>query len=79
MILSTLSPTTSPHLSSVRLAFVGSPSNLTPEFSIGDMGTYLQRIADQVTRIECGFEGVVNFTVILDPKFKVVSNIQYPT
>jgi len=76
--LSALSPTTSPHLSSVRLAFPGSPSNLTPEFSIKDMGTDLQRIADQVTRIERGFEGAANFMAVLDPKFKAVSNIRCP-
>jgi len=77
MALSTLSPTTSPHLSSLHLTFVGSPARLRFEFSIEDMGNDLQQIADQVTRIEREFEGAVNSTVVRDPRFEAALNIQY--
>ena len=77
MALSTLSPTTSPHLSSVRLAFIGSPSYLREEFPIEDMGNDLQRIADQVTRIKREFDGAVNSTVIRDPKFEAALKVWY--
>ena len=78
MALSTLSPTTSPHLSSLQLAFIGSLSDLSPQFLIEDMGNVLQRIADQVTRIKCEFEGAVDSTVIQDPKFESVLRIRFP-
>ena len=76
MALSTLCPTTSPHLSFLQVAFPGSPSNL-PESSIENLRNDLQRVRHQITRIKREFEGAVNFTVILDPKFEAVSNIQY--
>ena len=69
MALSTLNPTTSPHISSLRLNFIGPPTRLRPGFSIEDMGDALRQIADQVARIEQEFEGVVNCTVIRDPRF----------
>ena len=74
--LSTLSPTTSPHLSSLGLLFFGSSSQLRPEFSIEDVGNDLQRVADQITRIERESEGAANFTVVLDPIFWVACNIR---
>jgi len=75
MALSALRPTTSPRLSSLRLVFFGSPSNLPRGFSIQDMSNDHQRIADQVTRIEREFEGAVNPTIIRDPKFEAVLNM----
>jgi len=77
MVLSTLSPTTSPRLSSLQLDFMGSSSNFSPEF-FEDMGDDLQRITDQVTRIEREFEGAVNSTVIRDPKFDSRFKIRFP-
>jgi len=39
---------------------------------IAGMGSDLQRIADEVARIEREFEGRVTFTVFPDPKFQMV-------
>jgi len=77
MVLSTLSPITSPHLSSLQIGFFSSPPNLLPEIS-EDMSNDLQRIADQVARIEREFEGAVNSTVIRDPNFESVLKIRFP-
>jgi len=77
MALSTLNPTTSPHLSSLQLTFIGSTYHLPSQFSIGGMGNDLQRIADQVTRIKCEFDGAVNCTVIRDPSFEARLKIRY--
>ena len=77
MVLSTLSPTTSPHLTSLQLTFLGSPSDLPPTF-FEDLGDDPQRIADQVIRIEREFEGAVKSMVIRDPKFESVLEIQFP-
>ena len=77
MVLSTLSPATSPHLSSLQLTFLGSPSDFPWVFS-EDIGDDLQRIVDQLTRIEREFEGAVNSTVIRDPKFELLMKIRFP-
>ena len=77
MALSTLSPTTSPHLSSLQLTFIGSPSHIPSEYSIEGMGSHIQRIADQVTRIKREFNGAVNSTVIRDPRFEAMLKTRY--
>ena len=70
--LSTISPTTSPRLSSLRLDFIGSPYNRSVDSLFEDVGEDLLRIADEVGRIKREFEGAVNFTVVRDPTFEVV-------
>ena len=74
MALSTLRPTTSPRLSSLRLDFGGSYSNRF-EYLIEDSGNDLQRIGSEVARIEREFEGRVNFTVARDTNFEVLFDI----
>ena len=70
--LSTISPTTSPRLSSLRLDFIGSPYNRSVDSLFEDVGEDLLRIADEVGRIKREFEGAVNFTVVREPTFEVV-------
>jgi len=80
MALSTISPTTSPRLSSLRLDFVGSPYSRTVGSLIRDVGDDLLRIADEVARIKREFEGAVYVTVVRDPTFEVVlgrSNVRF--
>jgi len=72
--VSTLRSTTSPRLSSLQLDLAGTPLNQSVESLIEDMGNDLQRIADEVTRIDREFEGAVNITVVSDSKFKTVLN-----
>jgi len=73
MALSTLRPTTSPHLSTIRLDFAGAIiGSRHVETSIRDMGDDLRRLADEATRIEREFEGAVNLTVLRDSRFEVV-------
>jgi len=67
--LSTIGPTTSPRLSSLRLTFAGSPSPRSIESLIEHLGDDLLRIAGEVTRIEREFEGVLNITVVRDLQF----------
>ena len=84
LALSTLGPSTSPHLSSIRLDFaVGSSIiNRSAETLIVNMGNDLRRIADEVARIEREFEGTVSLTVRLDSVFEVVLdtlNVSFPS
>ena len=73
MALSTLKPATSPHLSTIRFDFSCSPGVTRPvEASIREVGSDLQRIAEEVARIEREFEGTVNLTAFLDSVFKEV-------
>ena len=71
--LSTLRPTTSPRLSTVRLSFY-SPMRRSLETMITNMGNDLRRIADEIVRIEREFEGAVKFTVTPDSRFQAVLN-----
>ena len=71
--LSTLRPTTSPRLSTVRFEFTCEPTTAQPiEILIDEVGDYLRQVAHEVARIEDEFEGVVNFNVVPDPKFEMV-------
>ena len=71
--LSTLTPTTSPRLSAVRLEFTYEPTVAqSVELLIREAGNSLQQVADEVARIEREYEGAVNFTVVPDSKFKVL-------
>jgi len=65
MTLSTLKPATSPHLSTIQLDFSCSPGvTRSVEASIQEVGNDLQRVADEVTRIEREFEGTVSLTAV---------------
>ena len=65
----TLGPTTSPHLSVIRLQFLcGRPTKTL----IKDAGGDLQRIADEVARIEREFGEALDIFVYRDPPFKTV-------
>lgn len=73
LALSSLGPATFPHLSAIRFAFADSPSiSRSVETLIKDAGSDLQRIADEVARIEREFRGAVNLTLFLDSAFEVV-------
>jgi len=68
MALSTLKPSTSPHLSFVHLRFthLNPPSETwNPE----NMGNDLQQIADELSRIEREYEGAVALSVFRDMEF----------
>ena len=69
--LSTLKPATSPHLSTIKLNFFRSPNVrwITGDL-VKDAGNDLRWVADEVSRIEREFEGVVDFTVLRDLRFK---------
>ena len=69
--LSTLRPSTSPHLSAIKLDFCTS-ATLLVETMIAEMGNDLRRIADEVARIEREFEGAVSFIVCRDSKLWAV-------
>jgi len=72
MALSTLRPATSPHLSVVKLNFVGPPSGIrSPDTLTGEIGDDLRRVADEVTRIKREFGEAMSFDVFRDPWFKV--------
>ena len=71
MALSTLRPSTSPHLSVIKLDFSLSGGRLV-ETMITDMSNDLRRISGEVTRIECEFKGAVSFTVLRNLGFGVV-------
>ena len=71
MALSTLRPTASPHLSGIKLDF-RSLLDIRVETMIADTGSDLRRIAGKVTRIKREFEETVRFTVLRDPRFRVV-------
>ena len=71
--LSTLKYSTSPHLSTIQFDFSCSPGVTRPvEAVIEEVGRDLQRVADEVTRIQHEFEGTVNFTALLDSVFTEV-------
>ena len=73
MALSTLEPTTSPRLSTIRLDFTcSSYFTGSAETLIEDMGDDLRRVADEVSRIKREFEGAVSLTTLRDSKFEVV-------
>ena len=71
MSLSTLKPATSPRLSLIILDFISFISQ-TIEIMTIDMGHDLQRVADEVARIEREFEGAVYIAVSRDSRFKVL-------
>lgn len=73
MALSTLRRATSPRLSDIRLDFSSSYDRSVETMIIG-MGNDLRRIASEVIRIECEFEGTVTFTVVQDSGFGAVLN-----
>jgi len=71
--LPTLRPATSPRLSAIRLSFTSSPTaSRSIETLIGDAGNDLRWTADEISRIEREFEGVVNFAVSRDSVFGAV-------
>lgn len=70
--LSTIRPTTSPRLSSLRLIFNGTPHGRSVQSLIDGMGNDLRQIAEEVARIEREFEGVVNLTVVRAAYFELV-------
>jgi len=69
MALSTLRPTTSPHLSTITLDFCSSITQPVEPVTTG-MDNDLQRIAGEVARMECEFKGAVKFIVFLDSRFE---------
>jgi len=72
LALSTLRPTTSPRLSAIRLDLVvSSIANGFLETLINNASDDLQRIADEVARIEREFEGRVNLTALRESVFGV--------
>lgn len=76
MAISALRTSTSPHLSGIQLAFAGpSAGTRSVGTSIEVVGGDLRRVADEVTRIEREFEGVANFAVPRDPRFKAVLDV----
>lgn len=64
--LSTLKPTTSPHLSTVQLSFSGRTTVTQDEEIAGD----LQLIGTEISRIRREFEGAVRLTVIQNGWFQ---------
>ena len=74
LALSTLRPVTSPHVSAIRLKFTRSLflAEDPAETLINYVGDDLRRIADEITRIEHEFGGVVNLTVLRDSVFGTV-------
>lgn len=73
--LSTLKPTTSPCLSTIRLKLVGPPTSTTlVETLINDTGNDLRWVVDEVFRIEREFDEAVHLTALWDPVFEVVLN-----
>ena len=72
--LSTLRPSTSPHLSAIRLKLTHSvflPHDSAATL-INHMGGDLRRTADEIDRIQHEYEGAVKLTVLRDPVFGVV-------
>ena len=71
--LSTLRPTTSPHISTIRLNFTSfSSANRSIEILLNGVGSGLRRVADELSRIEREFEGAVNLIVVRNPGFGAV-------
>ena len=69
--LSTIKPVTSPHLSTIRLKFIGHGLPYVPFHLRERLINDLKLIEEHVARIECDFAGVVDLTVIRYPGFKV--------
>ena len=74
--LSTLKPTTSPHLSAILLDFAAESSiiNQSADTLIENMGNDIRRIADEVARIDREFKGTVALSIISDSVFSEVFN-----
>jgi len=73
MALSTINFATSPYLSAITLGFFHPPPlDWIVEPPIEGTGSDLQRVADEVARIEREFGRAVDLTVLRDPSFKVV-------
>ena len=70
--LSTLRSTTSPRLSAIQLNFIRLPSN--SESVIHHTGDDLRRVAGEVARIGSEFKGMVNVTLLPDPRFTIAFN-----
>jgi len=70
--LSTIKPATSPRLSTIQLSFArpSTAANRPVRILIRGVGKDLRRIAGEVARIKCEFEGVVHLTMQQDPLFK---------
>ena len=64
MALSTLRPATSPHLSTIKVVLYGFPSAARPTGAfVEEKCDDLQRVTDEVTRIDREFGGAVNLIV----------------
>ena len=75
--LSTLKPTTSPHLSTITLRFTRVRSvNRPARAVIKDMRDDIQWVTDESIRINREFEGAVNFTVHRDSGFAEFDKFQ---
>ena len=72
MALSTLRPATSPRLSAVRLCLACLIVDRSVKTLVKDTGNDLRQVADEASRIEREFEGVVDFTVVPDSVFEMV-------
>jgi len=69
--LSTLRPATSPHSPAIQLNFALHPTtDRSVETLLHDAGSGLCLVADEFTRIEREFGGVVHLSVGLDPLFE---------
>ena len=76
LALSTLKPTTSPHLTAIRLDFARSPIAHRPvETLIQDISNDLRRVESEVARIERELGGAVNLDVRRDVGFEMVLDI----
>ena len=70
--LSTLKPSTSPHLSDVQLRLTGPthPHYTSENWNLENMGDGVPRIAEELTRIEREYEGVVDLRVFRGAGFE---------
>jgi len=67
--LSTLKPSTSPHLFHVHLRFTGPTHPIPGTWNPENMGNDLRQIADEFSRIEREYEGAVALGVSRDMEF----------
>lgn len=69
--LSTIKYTTSPRLSTLRLSLTRPPTapNRSVYALIEGAGEDLRRVAGEVARIKCEFDGAVNLTMLRDTLF----------
>ena len=67
MALSTIKPTTSPSLSTIRVDLACLNATTRPERLTEDTRNNLRRVTDEVVRIEREFSGALNLTVFTDP------------